>query len=217
MVNYYKVLDTKNKVSVFFILGVIGLFGVSILFELTKSVSFDIFLAIYTALATTSMITLTTFIIDYNRVKQYIGIWQVMEFGSEEYKETFSYVEINRLSNEELSYRFKDADNFQIMEGIIYINKNSRDNGKLISRYEFVNFQNSKFYPINEKSVFFDRKLSVGENVSPIIRVLDLNGLEDFILVSPKNQITFKEKLDKRYEDNFDEYIYQQGLPILNL
>lgn len=214
-------LDIKNKVFVCLIFSVFILFAISLIIDLENifpyKVSFNIFLSIITALATTGMLSLSSFIVDYNKVKQYVGIWQFRKYTDEEYEDKFAYVEINRLTNEELTYKYKNADNFQIMEGIIYINKNSRDNGKLISRYEDLNFQSSKFYPINQKSVFFDRKLSDGENVSPIIRVLDLNGLEDFILVSPNNQIAFKEKLEKRYKDNFDECIYQQGLPVLDL
>ncbi len=177
--------------------------------KIIKEYDFQIIFALLTAIITTIIFYLYGFIKDCLNLRQYIGYWLVLRFDIENYVSLDAFVEIERVSEETLTYYYTDLKNLNKKIGTIFINKNNKKTGKLISGFEYIN-QVATFYPISESSVYFDLNTYKLQKPEPVIRIMDLNGNEKFILERPINQKEFRDKVKNLYS----ETIFKMATPL---
>lgn len=186
-----------------FILAII-LVALVALWSKESNLTFQIVFSISTALITTIVLYFYDLIRNYTNLKRYIGHWVVLKFENDYYTPLNAFVEINRDSEETLIYSYTDLGNLSNITGTIFINKNNRKTGKLIFGFKYLN-QVETIYPISESSVYFDENIYKPEIPATVIRIMDLNGTEKFILEKPTDQKEFRIKVMELHNETMSK------------
>lgn len=189
-----------------FLIFILIMILISILYQqstegaLSNNFNFQIIFAILTGIITTIIIHIYGIARNYLSLRLYIGHWAVVKFESENYNALKAFVIIGSDTEETLTYSYTDLENLNNIKGTIYINKNNRKTGKLISCFKYAN-QVETDYPISERSIYFDESTYESKKQDILIRVMDLNGLEKITLIKPEDQEKFKKKVNIIYNE----------------
>lgn len=167
---------------------------------------------VITALLTTISINLYKYYSNICFQKEFVGVWQVIEFKTDEYFTKNEYVELEILSEGYFSFKRIFLGEASEIVGNMYFNSSNRYEATLISNYSIKNTIKTIF-STEKMKIYIDKRQKNGTNF-PLLKVFNSSGKEEYALfkradslnqIIQKSSIAFEETKVDLETFNFDE------------